>query len=167
MPQDTFAKYPLEVRNRTEKPFTVYRRSRDHYAVHRLGADVAPSGDAVATMREEDRLIEIFRGTPDTDAASPGDVGPVYAAQSGGSSAVPTGRVFVRFKDGVRAGEYRQQIERAGYEIEQSPEYAPHTAWLRSRSGKIIDALAGVQALEKIDDVENVEPQMLMQRVSR
>ncbi|MEH1949602.1 MAG: hypothetical protein V7K77_21990 [Nostoc sp.] len=61
----------------------------------------------------------------------------------------------------------REVINRAGYEVTQSLAYAPHTAWLRAKSGKIVDAIAGISQLEAIANVENVEPQMLMERSLR
>lgn len=120
-------------------------------------------------MREDEALIEVFQGQVDERkrAVSPGKIGPVYFLHSGGTLAVPTGRVFIRFQEGVRAEEHRQEIEQAGYDIAQSPVYAPHAAWLRARSGEIADALTGIPTLEKIANVENIEPQMLMQRATR
>lgn len=152
-----------------QRPFVVYTPLPDHYAVHRQGLDMPPSEDAVTVMSEDGRTIEVFRGEVGERkrAASPGEVGPVYTLQPGGTPAVPTGRVFIRFKEGVLAEERLREIEQAGYEIAQLIEYAPHAAWLRPRSGEIVDALTGIQALEKITDVDNVEPQILMPRASR
>ena len=120
-------------------------------------------------MSEGEDNIEVFRVEADErkQVASPNKVGPVYALQPGGAPAVPTGRVFIRFKEGVAVKDRLQEIEQAGYEIAQSIEYAPHAAWLRARSGEIADALTNFQTLERITDVENVEPQMLMQRTKR
>lgn len=167
--QDNFSTYPREVRSRTQRPFVVYTPLPDHYAVHRRGREMPPSEDALSVISEGGATIELFRGDVDERkrAASPGEIGLVYALQPGGAPAVPTGRVFIRFKEGVLADKRRREIEQAGYEIAQTIPYAPHAAWLLARSGEIVDALTGIQALEKIPDVDNVEPQMLMQRVSR
>ena len=168
-PQDSSPKYPREVRSSTRLPATVYTRLPGHYALHRQHPGIPPSDDAVTAISEGGGLIEVFRG----EAADrkppvlPAKIGPVYAAQPGGTPAVPTGRVFIRFKEGVPVEERLQEIEQAGFEIAQTIEYAPHAAWLQARSGEIADALTGIEALEKIADVENVEPQMLMQRTNR
>jgi hypothetical protein len=118
-------------------------------------------------MGEGEDRIEIFRGEAEQQKNAPGQVGPVYTLQPGGAPAVPTGRVFIRFKEGVPVERRLREIEQAGYEVAQRLEYAPHAAWLRARSGEIADALTRIPALEQIADVENVEPQMLMQRANR
>ncbi|MCI0390702.1 MAG: hypothetical protein MOB07_18300 [Acidobacteria bacterium] len=168
--QDSFSKYPREVRSSTQRPTTVYTLLPDQYAVHRQGSrETLPSEGATTVMSEGETTIEVFRGDANErrQGASPGAVGPVYALQPGGTPAIPTGRVFIRFKEGVAVEERIREIEQAGYEIAQTIEYAPHASWLRARSNEIADALAGIRALEKIADVENVEPQMLMRRASR
>jgi hypothetical protein len=81
--------------------------------------------------------------------------------------AVPTGQIFLRFKEGVDASTRREEIERAGYEIVQIPPYAPSSAWVRSASGDLAKSLADIEALERLADVENVEPQMLVERTLR
>jgi hypothetical protein len=99
--------------------------------------------------------------------ASDSENRPVYVLGSGGRIARPTGLVFVRFKIGVTPDDRARDIEDAGYEIEQTLDYAPEAAWVRAKTGDIADALHGISHLEKISDVENVEPQMLMRRSSR
>jgi len=128
-----------------------------------------PSEDAITTLSEGGGVIEVFRraaGERQPEAAL-GEVGPVYALQPGGTVAVPTGRVFIRFKEHVSVEDRLREIEQAGYEVAQRIGYAPHAAWLQARSNEIADALTGIPVLEKIADVENVEPQMLMQRANR
>jgi hypothetical protein len=92
---------------------------------------------------------------------------PVYRLEPDGPLAVPTGKVFVRFKEGVEAETRRAEIEGAGYEIIQTPPYAPSSAWVRSAGGDIARSLSDIEALEKLADVENVEPQMLVERAQR
>jgi len=117
----------------------------------------------------EDGAIAVFRGELDEAGMTvqSGALSAVYGLQPSGLLAVPTGRVFVRFAEGVKAESRRQEINRAGYELIESLSYAPHAAWLRARSGDIADALAGIPRLEQLPDVENVEPQMLMESVPR
>lgn len=157
--KDDFSDYPREVRGGTQKPSAVYTRLADHYAVRRGGAAAG----------EGDEGVEVIRAAADEreGAAAGEEPRPVYALQPGGAKAVPTGRVFIRFEEGVTVGERRREIEQAGYEVAQALDYAPQAAWLRARSGRIADALKGVEALEKIAGVENVEPQMLMPRAYR
>lgn len=165
--KNPLSKFPREVRSRTQRPVTVYTRLPDHYAVHGPRPDRPPSENPVLAMGEGEDRIEIFRGEAVKQKNSRGKIGPVYTLQPGGAPAVPTGRVFIRFKEEIPVEERLQEIEQAGYEIAQRLEYAPHAAWLRARSGEIADALTDIPALEQIADVENVEPQMLMQRANR
>lgn len=53
------------------------------------------------------------------------------------------------------------------YELVESLAYAPQAAWLRAPSGDMADALAGLSRLEQLPDIENVEPQMLLESVRR
>ena len=143
-----------------------YVQQSGYYALHNLQSETEASG-AVTTLN--DGMIAIFSGTPQTSRSSAPDVviSPVYALQPGGSLAVPTGLVFLRFKEGVAATSKQADIQAAGYTIDNIPPYAPHTAWVRSQSNNIADSLSGVDRLEQISDLENIEPQMLMQRALR
>jgi hypothetical protein len=169
--QDRFAKYPREMRSSTQRPSVVYTRLPDHYALVYQQHTEAPSSEGViTTMHEDGGKIEVFRAEAEDErkrAPSLGEIRPVYALEPGGTLAVPTGQVFIRFKEGIQVKERLREIQQAGYDIAQTPGYAPHAAWLRAGSREIADALAGIQALEKIADIENVEPQMLMQRANR
>ena len=140
-----FADYPERVRSSSGDAGTVYKLENERYAV-------PGSGDE----------FEFERGKADQD-----DARPVYVLQPGGTPAVPTGLVFVRFGSGVKPVDRLQDLEKAGYEIEQTLDYAPEAAWVRAKSGDIADALTRIDDLEKIADIENVEPQMLKRRVSR
>jgi hypothetical protein len=91
----------------------------------------------------------------------------VYTSLPEGSPAVPTGRVFIRFKDGVKVADRNSDIEDAGYKIAEKIDYAENAAWLSERSGSVAKALAGIEKLESIKGVENVEPQMLMKRAAK
>ena len=167
--QDSFPDYPRDIQSRTPLRRTEYRLSPDHYAVQGAG-DVSPAREGVvAILNDGDHTIEVFRGS----LAEPrrgtvkGEVRPVYTLQPGGLPAVPTGQVFISFKDGMTASERRPEIERAGYVIVRSLDYAPQAAWLKARTGKIEDALSGLGALELIADLVTIEPQMLIQKSSR
>jgi hypothetical protein len=129
----------------------------DHFAVHDL-----PPGEPVpgAVLLLEDGAVAVFRGTPQGEARRGTRVGPVYRSAKG-RLVVPTGRVLVRFHEGVRADDRRRAIEAAGYEVEGVLPYAPHAAWVRGKGGDIGDSLAGIDALRGLGDVDHVEPQLL------
>jgi hypothetical protein len=95
------------------------------------------------------------------------EIGPVYELKPAGGDAIPTGRVFVRFRSDVTASERRHEIEGSGYEIDEIVSYAPEAVWVRAASGDIADALSDLSKLQKLTDVENVEPQMLMRRATK
>jgi hypothetical protein len=158
--RDPFARYPEQVRAGRDGTAATYLRQPGCYAIHDR-----PPGRPAPGARQllNDGAIAIYQGEPgDRTGPDEGTLGPVYALQPGGTPAVPTGLVFLRFAEGVSAEARRRDIQQAGYEIVKSPRYAPHTAWVRSGSGDIAAALVGLPALERLPDVEHVEPQMLM-----
>ena len=169
MSKDIFVDFPRELQVGTSSNASVYVRLPGFYAVHGWRADT-PGPKPVQTLEEGD--IAIMQGEPDPAAvtAARDTLSPVYSPQSGGaarSMAVPTGRVFIRFADGVKVGDRETEIRKAGYAVDQKLDYAPNAAWLSARSGSIADALNGISALQKIGDVENVEPQMLLEASRR
>jgi hypothetical protein len=128
-----------------------YELRPDLHARHGAGAE---GGGEVADFG----TVRVYSG-----AVEGGD--PVYAL-SGGSLAVPTGRVFVRFADGGSPRAAERQIADAGFRIEQVPAYAPNAAWV-APAGDIAAALRGVDALRAVPGVEHAEPEMLMDRHRR
>lgn len=165
--KDSPSEFPPEVRSGTQQSAPVYTRLPDLYAVHGASASRLPSEAPLLVMGEGEERIEIFRGEVEKQKNAPPQIGPVYTLRPGGPPAVPTGRVFIRFKEGVPVETRLGALEQAGYQIAQSVDYAPHAAWLRARSGEIADALRQIPMLEQIADVENVEPQMLMRKANR
>jgi hypothetical protein len=165
-----FSEYPQQIRFGTEQSAVLYSRKSGYYAVHyKQPGTVAPG----AVLQLNDGAIAVFQGEPDEPenairlASTTGTLGPIYTLQADGTLAVPTGLVFIRFVEGVEVESNQEAIKQAGYEIAQSLSYAPQAAWLRAQSGNILDALVGISKLEAIPNVENVEPQMLMERVQR
>lgn len=135
-----------------------------YYALHGR-ATGAPSDDALFELKGGE--IAVYRGDPAAGKGKERQVTPVYAAADG-PLAVPTGLLFVRFKEGISAADHREEIERSGYEITQLPGYAPNAAWVRAHGGgDIALSLQGMKRLESLSDVENVEPQMLMESAKR
>jgi hypothetical protein len=166
VPTETDVRGPRQVPAGKQDPGRVYLLSDDYYAEHGC-----PRGTSVpeAVLTLSGGEIMVFRRAPDqspTRGRCGGEVGPVYASPDG-PIAVPTGRLFVRFREGTSAAGRASDIERVGFEIEHVPGYAPHAAWVRARESGIAASLGGMASLEAIADVENVEPQMLMESARR
>lgn len=140
---DAFDSLPEEIIASSGRPELKYKRLPDHFAVI------------------DGNQIKVSQGQPQSQEAQP-----VYSL-SPGTFAVPTGRIFIRFPENVRAETRSQEIETAGYQILQIPPHAPHTAWLASKSGSLADSLLGLARLPRIEGVENVEAQMLTSRAKK
>jgi hypothetical protein len=159
---DYFSEYPQQIRVGKDAP-VLYSREPGYYAVHSQQPRAMSTQSTAALVLNEGK-IAVFAGEPKpgiTDTLSP-----VYTLQ-GGSLAVPTGLVFIRFRENVDVESQQAAINQAGYEVAEKLAYAPHAAWLRAKSGKMSDAFSGIRQLETIPTVENVEPQMLMERKQR
>ncbi|WP_445633193.1 DUF4384 domain-containing protein [Nostoc sp. DSM 114161] len=157
--KDYFSEYPQQIRVGSEGSVVSYTRQPGYYAIHyNQPSTVAPG----AILQLNEGAIAVFSGEPNQSEKN--TLSPIYTLEPNGSLAVPTGLVFIRFAEGVDVESQHQAINRAGYEVEQSLTYAPHAAWLRPKSGNIMDAIAGISRLEAIPNVENVELQMLMER---
>lgn len=157
---DYFNRYPQQVRTGKDAAL-FYSRQPGYYAVHYKQPNTTAS-QAVLVLNEG--KIAVFSGEP--DAAITDVLSPVYRMPEG-LLAVPTGLVFIRFAENVEVESQQAAIHQAGYEIAQSLAYAPHAAWLRAKSGEIDAALTGISQLAALPNVENVEPQMLMERSLR
>ncbi|WP_375470950.1 hypothetical protein [uncultured Nostoc sp.] len=167
--KDYFSGYPEQIRVGSDaydglrlRTAVSYIRKSGYYAVHYNQPDTVVKG---AILRLNDGAIAVFSGEP--NQSEQGILSPVYTLESNASLAVPTGLVFIRFAEGVDVESQHEVINRAGYEVAERLSYAPHTAWLRAKSGNIVDAIAGIYRLEAIANVESVEPQMLMERSLR
>jgi hypothetical protein len=163
---DVFAGFPKQIHVGSRPGTGTYTQTPGYYAIH--GEQAGPAARNAAHVFNEG-TIAVFKGSPEsaTVAAAPGKLSPVYSLAPGGSPAVPTGLIFVRLTEGIPVSKRDDEIKGAGYEIAEGLAYAPNAAWLRARSGKIEDALKGLEALKKIPDVESVEPQMLMESARR
>jgi len=164
--KDYFSDYPQEIRVGSDaygglrlRTAVCYTRKPGYYAVHYKQPNTVASG---AVLQLNDGAIAVFSGEP--NSSEPGILSPIYTIEPNDLLAVPTGLVFIRFAEGVDVESQREVINQAGYEVEQSLDYAPQAAWLRAQSGNIVDAIAGISQLEAIPNVENVELQMLMER---
>ncbi|MEH2067938.1 MAG: hypothetical protein V7K47_07180 [Nostoc sp.] len=157
--KDYFSEYPQQISAGSNASAVSYTRQPGYYAIHYNQPSTVAQG---AILQLNEGAIAIFSGEPKRSQKN--TLSPIYTLEPNGSLAVPTGLVFIRFAEGVDVESQRQAIDRAGYQVEQSLDYAPHAAWLRPRSGNIADAIAGISRLEAIPNVENVELQMLMER---
>jgi len=152
--------YPTHLRSGAGTP--PFERRPNLYS-RRCGSGADTSGAVVVIADETKVVFAIYEGKPRA-GNDPDELGPVYSAGTGGPLAVPTGRVFVRLAEHVRASEKRREFKAAGFEIERAPSYAPHTAWLVPEHGGVAHALPALADLERIPDVVHVEPQLLMGR---
>ncbi|MEH2447826.1 MAG: hypothetical protein V7K18_19215 [Nostoc sp.] len=164
--KDYFSEYPEQIRVGSGRTAVFYTRKPGYYAIHYNQPNTVTSGAVLqlndGAMSTTGYAYAVFPGEP--NQSEQGTLSPIYTLQPNGSLAVPTGLVFIRFAEGVDVESQREVINRVGYEIAQSLDYAPHAAWLRAQSGKIADAIAGIPQLEAIPKVENIEPQMLMEK---
>lgn len=124
------------------------------------GAPRRERGDTVEVQLPGDD-ISIVRGAPPADAYPDAEFLPVYAAPGNATPAVVTGRVFLCLRDALDLEPVRADIEALGFEIVDTPAYAPHSAWLAPRSGRVVDALSKLDALRALPGAERVEPQIL------
>ena len=164
--KDYFSEYPEQIRVGSGHTTVSYTRKPGYYAIHYNQPNTVASGAVLqlndGAMSTTGYAYAVFPGEP--NQSEQGTLSPIYTLQPNGSLAVPTGLVFIRFAEGVDVESQREVINRVGYEVAQSLDYAPHAAWLRAQSGNIADAIAGIPQLEAIPKVENIEPQMLMEK---
>jgi hypothetical protein len=161
--EDFYSKYPNRVSAGTHPSGSGFSLKRGYYATHRANADAAQGSEVVF----EDGAIAVFKGEPPQSRDLQSSIGPVYELGPGGSLAVPTGLVFIRFRKGVDATSKKQEIELAGYQLKEVVPYAPNAAWLEAQSSSIADGLARLSRLADLPDAESVEPQMLMKGSTR
>lgn len=156
------SKFPEKIVVSEDSRDVSYLKSDDYYAVFNPEDG---EGLTKVSFYLEDGRIAVVQGKP-TGEVQP-SLGAVYTLGTDGPLAVPTGRVFIRFKEGDNAATHQGDIEKAGYTIEEIPVYAPHAAWLQTKNGDKALALQSISKLRALEDVEHVEPQVLMQQVSR
>jgi hypothetical protein len=169
MDPDALRAYPSTLRHSTQNRDIVYRRSTDFIAF-RGAPPLSPSEARVLEMTGDDgELVQVYRATGDHAQVSPSEPGaltPVYALPSG-RLAVPTGRVFVRFREDVAAETRAEELKRAGYRITRTLGYAPNAAWVEADDGEASTALRNIDRLEAMSGAVNVEPQLLTPRIPR
>jgi len=162
---DFIAKFPRKLPASAKADAPSYELVSDLYAVHRERAGLAQGAELLL----DEGKIAIFKveANSSRSAAPEGNLSAVYRLTPGGSLAVPTGRIFIRFAEGLEVGASQEALSQAGYEVTETLAYAQNAAWLQTRSGDIADSLNGLAGLKELPNVESVEPQMLMESVRR
>jgi hypothetical protein len=155
------ASSPRRLRAGSEQGAASYQLADDLIAVH--GSRTTPH--AILTLEGGDIVVERL----DAASAKGGReaIGPVYRQVPGGTLAVPTGRVFVRFAQGESASRHEADLAARGYRVEEVLTYAPHAAWLRAASGDASDALRDLGRVADLPGVERVEPQLVTEAGQR
>jgi hypothetical protein len=162
MSSDLWPSVPNEIRIEKDSKVMRCKRNNDFYALY--GCPSKDNHNRVLTSLN-DGMIVVLEGLPPKE-----DVPitcPIFAVQPSQILAVPTGKIFIRFDEDILALDYTAEVERLGYEIEESPIYAPHALWLRPKSGVVAEALAHAQDLRQLPHIANVEPQLLIERKLR
>ena len=164
--KEVFANYPKKIKASTQHAENYYLFQTGVYAVH---GEVPPPCQAAVMVTIEEGNVVICKGNPDElpPSIDRNALTPVYALQSSGPLAVPTGLVFIRFANNITAVNQKKALKSIGYIIDQELAYAPQALWLKPANGDIAFALNNVAALEALPHVENVEPQMLMESARR
>ena len=169
MNPDALREYPPTLKHSTQNRNIVYRRSTEFIAL-RGSPPPSRSDDPVLEMTgDHGELVRVYRATAENGRALPAEpaaMTAVYALPSG-RLAVPTGRVFVRFREDVAPEARSEELKRAGYRIMMTLAYAPSAAWLEADDGEVATALRNIERLETMNGMVNVEPQLLAPRVAR
>ena len=135
------------------------RELRASTAHPELGYELAE--EFVADPSASDPAASIQAATSRAEPREGAHAGPVYRRVPGGDLVVPTGRVFVRFDSGDAAADHQEELRAVGYEVEQVPPYATHSAWVRATTGGVTAALRNIHRLDDVPGVVAVEPQMI------
>jgi len=164
-----FSDYPATLKQSMLNPGIVYVRSDELVAVRGPHERSGRETPVLTVTGDAGESIAVYRGGQAEGRAWSADASAVTPAYTLSATriAVPTGRVFVRFRDDVPVSARRGDIERAGYRFVQTLAYAPSAAWLEADDGRVSSALANIGRLEALSDVVNVEPQLLASRAAR
>lgn len=133
----------------------------DRYAL-RGNISERQAGEVETRLPGDD--IYILRGVPPSDLLPDVELLPVYAGAENAPPAVVTERLFLRLREGMVIDSLRGAIDTLGFDIDDIPAYAPHSAWLRPKSGHIDEALSKLDRLRALPGAARVEPQLLRPR---
>jgi hypothetical protein len=163
---DPLESFPATLKRGTGAHAQTYRRATAWFA-SREESDHAP---VVSLQTDTGTRLHVYRINAHRARTMPTAAEPisaVYEDPVSGAIVVPTGRVSIRFAASIRAETMRTEIERAGYIMVSVPSYALNAAWVEDIAGSIAQALAHLDCLEHIAGIENVEPQLLAERVAK
>ncbi len=161
-----FSRYPEQITASSQPGAAIYEQRSGYYAI-RLPDPEAEIEGAVTVIRDEKGAIALFKGAPTVSRQRNGGESPLPVYGDGDIAVVPTGEVFIRFEEGVDARDRAANIEAAGYSITKVLDFAPQGAWVHAISGEIADSLQRLAQLEGLVGIENIEPQLLMERQLR
>jgi len=169
MDPDALAEYPPTLKHSTESPDIVYRRAPELVAVRGGSPRSRSDLPVLAVQGDQGESVRVYRARAEDRQAQPAGSGSMTAVYTlaPGRLAVPTGRVFVRFRDDVVSTARSEDVQRAGYRIAQTLAHAPNAAWLEADDGQVTSALRNIEKLEQMNGVVNVEPQLLAPRAAR
>lgn len=136
-------------------------KRHDLYAI-RGSISQQPAGEVEMRLAGDD--ISILRGAPPATVATDVELLPVYSTASNATPAVATTRIFLRLEDDTPIDSVRSNIEALDLRVDEILAYAPHSAWLEPKSGRVDDALSKLDILRALPRVANVEPQLLRPR---
>lgn len=155
------AAYPQQLHHSTLRRDLVYTRAGDCFALPLAQAQESRATVLASLQAEDGQVLQLCSGQPEagTELARA-----AYRTDPGGSPQVPSGKVFVRFAEGVRAQDRAKALAATGCRVESVPAYAPQAAWLAPAGDNPAQALSAIEKLEALPDMVNVEPQWLMAR---
>ena len=155
------AAYPQQLHHSTTRRDLVYQRAIDCFALPLAQAQETQATVLASLQSEDGQTLQLCSGQP---GAGTKLARAVYRGEPGTAPLVPSGRVFVRFADGVRAQDRGEALAAAGCRVVSVPAYAPQAAWLAPAGDNPAQALSAIEQLEALPDMLNVEPQWLMAR---
>jgi hypothetical protein len=150
--------FPPDVAHSTDRPDVRYRIHPDYFA---LPETARFSGKPISQFDG----YRVYRSVDVPNA--PAEARPVYQTAPGGSMLIPTGAVFVRFREGDSVNSRTQEIAGTGFRVTDVLPYAQNAAWLEPASGSPRDALRLLEKLASLSGVENVAPQFVTERRQR
>lgn len=160
------AQFPDSLRASREKPSRRYRLVKTHVAVHGRQHPVDAT-EATLHFAAENIAVHPSAALARIAIAPSDSLSPVYEASEGGSLAVPTGWIYVRYASAMKLDGQTARLRAAGYRIVRTLAYAPSAGWVAAIAGGIASSLNGIGNLDAIPGVEEVAPQMLSKAVRK
>lgn len=162
-----FSRYPEQITVSSQPGSASYKQRPGYYALQLADPEEAAIEGAVTVLRDEKGAIALFKGSPPVPMRRDRGKSPLPVYGDGNMAVVPTGEVFIRFQEGIDARDRAADIEAIGYSITKVLDFAPQGAWIHAISGETAESLQRIAHLEGLAGIENVEPQLLMERQLR